>query len=103
MDFRYIFEKNKDGTDSRKVINKTGGSDGCINFNDKDNKGLVQCIQQTGITKAYDEHCDVVSLADFIVIAAEATMARTSKSFILNETTDPYSEGTLAKTFRDQF
>lgn len=31
--------------------------------------------------EAYDEHCDVVSLADFIVIAAEATMARTSNSF----------------------
>jgi len=41
MDFRYIFEKNKDGSDSKKVINQKGGSDGCINFNDSDNKGLV--------------------------------------------------------------
>lgn len=41
MDFRYVFKKNSDGTDSRRVINKIGGSDGCINFNDKDNRGLV--------------------------------------------------------------
>jgi len=52
------------------------------------------------VISAYGEHCDAVSLADFIVIAAEATMARTSKS---HNPTDTYADGTLAKTFRDQF
>lgn len=76
MDFRYQF-----GSNGKTVINKRGGSDGCINFEDKDNRGLVECIEETGLQDAYDEHCGVVSLADFIVIAAEATMARTSKSY----------------------
>jgi len=55
--------------------------DGCVDFNDKDNKGIRECIQDTNLIEAYDEHCDVVSLADFIVIASEATMARTSNTF----------------------
>lgn len=103
MDFRYEFKVGKDGKMSKSAIKQKGGVDGCINFADKDNRGLVECIQDAGILEAYDEHCGVVSLADFIVIAAEATMARTSKSFELNFPLDPYSDGTLAKTFRDQF
>lgn len=103
MDFRYDFKTKKDGTFSKSAIKQDGGSDGCINFNDKDNKGLVQCIQKTNLLQAYDEHCGVVSLADFIVIAAEATMARTSNSHKKNYPLDPYNEGTLARTFRDQF
>lgn len=58
----------------------------------------------TGITYAYEEHCGVVSLADFIVIAAEATMARTSNSYKIQQEYDPndeYADGTLARTFRD--
>jgi len=81
MDFRYLFAPNADGTPSKKVIDQRGGSDGCINFEDKDNKGLVECIDQTNLQEAYSEHCGIVSLADFIVIAAEATMARTSNSY----------------------
>lgn len=106
MDFRYHFKKNKDGSDSKQVINMSGGSDGCINFNDKDNRGLVECIQKTNIVKAYDEHCGVVSLADFIVIAAEATMARSSNSYKeqqKNSPEDSYAKGSLARVFRDQF
>jgi len=79
--------------------------DGCVDFNDKDNKGIRECIQETNLIEAYDEHCDVVSLADFIVIASEATMARTSNTFGVEQLgqTDSYADGTLAKTFRDQF
>jgi len=44
MDFRYTFETKADGTQGKNVIDKKGGSDGCINFADKDNKGLVECI-----------------------------------------------------------
>lgn len=103
MDYRYDFKVNKEGKVSKSAINQNGGSDGCINFNDRDNKGLVECIQTTNITQAYDEHCGVVSLADFIVIAAEATMARTSNSHEINYPLDPYTEGTLARSFRDHF
>jgi hypothetical protein len=56
--------------------------------------------------KAYDEHCGFVSLADFIVIAAESTIARASNSYTeqqKNAPLDRYAEGTLAKDFRDQF
>jgi hypothetical protein len=42
----------------------------------------------------------VVSLADFIVIAAEAVMGRTAKSY---KEEDEYAPGTLARVFRDQF
>jgi len=45
-------------------------------------------------------------LADFIVIAAEATMARTSNSYQIQEQYNPlehYAVGTLARSFRDQF
>jgi len=52
------------------------------------------------VAKAYNEHCDVVSLADFMVIAAEAVMARTSTSYDPGSE-DDYTEGTLAKAFRD--
>jgi hypothetical protein len=103
MDFRYSFKNKEDGTPSKSAINQRGGVDGCINFNDKENKGLVECIEKSGVLKAYDKYCGVVSLADFIVIAAEATMARTSNSYEKNYPLNPYSEGTLARTFRDQF
>lgn len=29
--------------------NSTGGADGCVNFDDPDNAGLVSCIQETNI------------------------------------------------------
>lgn len=100
MDFRYALNTKKDGSQGKSAVNQSGGVDGCVDFQDKDNKGLVECIQETNVISAYGEHCDAVSLADFIVIAAEATMARTSKS---HNPTDTYADGTLAKTFRDQF
>ena len=42
MDYR-----NKGGVE-------TGGSDGCINFNDPDNTGLPGCMKWTGIKDIYD-------------------------------------------------
>jgi len=81
-------------------IPSSGGSDGCVNFRDPDNSGLAACITATRIEQAYQQHCDVVSLADFIVIAAEAVMGRTATSYNAN---DRYKEGTLARDFRDQF
>lgn len=35
-----------------------GGSDGCINFHDEDNEGIVSCVQNFGLVEAYEEVCD---------------------------------------------
>lgn len=107
MDFRYVTEErtNKAGKKFQQVVDKKGGVDGCVNFADKDNMGLAECIEDSGITEAYNNHCGVVSLADFIVIAAEVTMARTSNSYRtgVEKELDDYYEGSLAKTFMDNF
>lgn len=100
MDFRYTYETKPDGKQRMAPSDKSGGSDGCINFADKDNSGLAECIQRFNLTDAYREHCGVVSLADFIVIAAEAVMGRTATSY---REDDEYAPGTLARVFRDQF
>jgi len=58
-----------------------GGSDGCIDFHDVDNAGLAECIylgdEGVSVAHAYRDFCEVISLADFFVIAAEAVMNRT--------------------------
>lgn len=36
--------------DFRKVATNFGGSDGCINFDEADNKGLTDCSSSTGTT-----------------------------------------------------
>lgn len=42
-----------------------GGSDGCINFEDSDNKGLPKCLAESGFTEVFEEYCQYLSLADF--------------------------------------
>jgi len=61
-----------------------GGSNGCIDFSDVDNRGLFPCLAGDGefsqgltIGAAYADFCSEVSLADFIVITAEVLMMRT--------------------------
>lgn len=78
----------------------SGGSDGCVNFADPDNKGLAECLDEFGVPALYERACDRVSLADFTVILAEAIMGRTST---LYNAADLYAEGTLARKFRDSF
>jgi len=78
----------------------TGGSDGCVNFNDPDNAGLEACLLSTNIQTVYDNHCDAVSLADFVVIASEAAMSRTASSFDAN---NAFANGTLESSFRNRF
>lgn len=63
---------------------KTGGNDACIDFSDIDNKGLYECLvgvgefnQSATVEAAYQHFCDEVSLADFLVVAAEAVMMMT--------------------------
>jgi len=59
----------------------SGGSDGCVNFNDADNKGLAECLSTTGVQSVYNDHCDHLSLADFIVLASEAVTIRTASKY----------------------
>jgi hypothetical protein len=57
-----------------------GGSDGCVDFADPDNAGLKPCLVdgENGqhLNDAFKLFSDEVSLADFLVIAAEAVMHR---------------------------
>jgi len=61
-----------------------GGTDACIDFEDSDNKGLQPCLAGQGafgkratIEEAYKDFCHEVSLADFLVVAAETMMTLT--------------------------
>lgn len=64
MDFRYDMH----GT-------ARGGSDGCINLDEEDNKGLATCLKSHGYPAIYAQFCDSVSLGDFFVIASEVVMS----------------------------
>jgi len=64
----------------------TGGADGCINFQDDDNKGLKGCMLQSiverdsvnvSLESMWQDFCTEVSAADFFVIAAEALIEAT--------------------------
>lgn len=84
MDYRIA----NDGTTS-------GGSDGCIDFDDDDNKGLADCLENSGLAAVYDQFCDTVSFADFLVIAGESVTVRTSAAWPTSgdrwaETRGPY-------------
>jgi len=89
MDFRYT----SDGT-------ATGGSDGCINFEDDDNKGLPGCLVSFAVPDLYQQVCERVSLADFFVIAAEAVMAYRFPKFSWK---DRFKAGTLEGKFMRNF
>jgi len=78
----------------------SGGSDGCVLFDDPDNAGLKECIAATNVASVYDNHCDAVSLADFIVIASEAVISRTATNYDSNNT---FGNGTLEDKFRMKF
>jgi hypothetical protein len=80
--------------------NTTGGSDGCMAFSDPDNFGLPECIVIADIVGVYQKYCGQVSLADFLVIAAEAVMGRTASSYDKN---DYYGDGSTAKSFIERF
>ena len=83
-----------------EVQGSTGGSDGCINFEDGDNKGLKTCLIKSNIPRIYHEVCDKMSLADFLVVAAEALIARTGKHFNKEK---PWGEGSIEDNFLKNF
>lgn len=66
------------GHDFMDFRDSTGGSDGCLDLHDADNSGLHECLYRgefgVSLHDAYEEHCTKVSLADFLVIAAETVM-----------------------------
>ena len=76
----------------------SGGADGCVDYEDPDNKGLMECIVKFGYIRVYQNHCGRVSLADYLIIAAEAVMGRASPLY--NEA-NPFAPGTLHRKFRD--
>jgi len=90
MDFRRERKMNRMGRVRPGGKKISGGSDGCINFSEGDNKGLPQCLAKSGIETVYGNWCDKLSLADFIVIAAEAVTGRLAVDY------DP--EDVFAKT-----
>lgn len=64
--------------DYRTDSDDQGGADGCINFDDADNTGLATCLDNSGIQSVYANWCGIVSLADFVIIAAEAVTGKTA-------------------------
>jgi catalase (peroxidase I) len=69
-------------------LNGTGGADGCIDFSASINMGLATCLQNgegdppQWLDTSYRKVCQNVSLADFMVIAAEAAMAEAREAAI---------------------
>ncbi len=76
--------------DATKSQSEHGGSDGCIDFDDADNNGLEDCTTSDNdgngnLNGVYEVYCDRISLADFVVIAAEAVMGHTSSDSNLGD------------------
>ena len=78
----------------------TGGSDGCIDFEDPNNAGLPTCLVWTDLPGIYDKWCDQISLADFIVVAAEAVAGSLSPDYNANH---KFNTDTLLARFKYQF
>lgn len=78
-----------------------GGSDGCVDLQDEDNNGLAQCLYEgefgISVADAFAPWCTQISLADFLVIAAESVM-NISRKHVTND--DP-SRSTI--DFKSQF
>lgn len=101
------FNPNPKPIEPNSHIYTWGGSDGCVNFEDPDNKGLSECVlsnsPEPSVVDVYQSYCKKVSFADFIVIAAEALIAHTSNK--PNEMREKFRKGflfgrTTAKTCR---
>eukprot|EP00439_Symbiodinium_sp_Y106_P046331 s1442_g5.t3 len=69
------------GHDFMDFANGQGGADACTDMTDADNGGLPACLAngEHGISlrEVYEGFCTSVSLADFLVIAAEAVIMST--------------------------
>eukprot|EP00434_Breviolum_minutum_P004822 symbB.v1.2.004251.t2/scaffold241.1/size254724/6 len=69
------------GHDFMDFANGQGGSDACTDMEDPENAGLPECLSAgehgKSLQDVYHQICHMVSLADFLVIAAEAVIAST--------------------------
>merc|ERR1712151_881214 len=67
-----------DFMDYDSTSSEAGGADGCIDFHDHDNRGLEECLylgdNGVSLNDVYQNICTKISLADFLVLAAEAAM-----------------------------
>jgi hypothetical protein len=74
-----------DFMDYDKASNR-GGSDGCTDLNFPDNKGLEECLisgeHDAALTDIYEKYCSSISLADFLVVAAEGVMFHTRENVL---------------------
>mmetsp|Transcript_67294 Transcript_67294/g.146667 ORF Transcript_67294/g.146667 Transcript_67294/m.146667 type:complete len:575 (-) Transcript_67294:116-1840(-) len=83
------------------VATGKGGADACTDMGDPDNAGLPECLfkgefeSKVSLQDAYKLFCDKISLADFVVLAAEAVMAELA----LGETQDALRIG-FRRNFR---
>jgi len=77
-----------------------GGADACTDMEDPDNAGLPECLYsgefegEVSLRDAYRLFCDRVSLADFLVIAAQAVMSLQAED---------QSKELLSQGFKSQF
>lgn len=89
------------GHDFMDYADGEGGSDACIDMDDIDNLGLAECLHEgefgISMADAFVDFCTTISLADFVVVAAEAVM-NISRQHVLNE--DPSRAGV---DFRSSF
>jgi len=69
------------GHDFMDFAGGVGGADACTNMQEADNAGLKQCLSEGefgfSLKDLYSGFCHKVSLADFLVVSAEAVMAIT--------------------------
>jgi len=82
--------------------NGRGGADGCLDMSHPDNAGLESCLytgEEFGfsLNSVYQQWCGTVSLADFLVIGAEAVMDYT-RAVVRNEV-----PGSARMNFRGRF
>jgi len=63
-----------------------GGADGCMDMKEDSNKGLNPCLIKgefgVSVYSLYKQFCDKISLADFIVMAAEGAMVFTRRIYV---------------------
>jgi len=91
------------GHDFMDFDGEKGGADGCLDFSDQDNAGLQACLNQgehgVRLQTVYSEFCHFVSIADFIVMSAEAVMSATRDLYI-KDTQKSEERVDFAKHFR---
>jgi hypothetical protein len=61
---------------------------------------LADCLESSGLPAVFEDYCSTVSLADFLVIAAEAVMGRTAERY---SATNYYEQGSVAQAFLEDF